>query len=83
MCVVILLFLYQITNVITEYQGKLSEMPFVPKTSYKRFSLGYCGDANKAFLTFLFSDNAIGVHFLKAFGVLRSKMQFKTPAVVI
>ena len=35
-----------ISNVIKEYLDKLREMPHVPKTSYQRDSLGFCGDAN-------------------------------------
>jgi hypothetical protein len=45
-----------ITNVIKVYQEKFREMPYIPKISYQRDSLGYCSDANKTFLTFLFSD---------------------------
>jgi len=43
-------------------------MPNVPKTSYGRDSLGYGGDANKLFLTFLFSDHAIGIQFITDVG---------------
>jgi len=50
-------------------------MPYVPETSFRRDSLGYCGDANKLFLTFLFSDHAIGLQFLKDVGLIRSKVQ--------
>jgi hypothetical protein len=45
---------HHITNVIKEYHENLREIPYIPKTSYQRDSLGYCGDANKTFLTFLF-----------------------------
>jgi hypothetical protein len=54
-----------ITNVIKEYQAKLSQLPFLPKTSFQRDSLGCRGDANKIFLMFLFCDNRIGFQFLK------------------
>jgi hypothetical protein len=57
---------YYITNVINEYQDRLREMPYVPKTSYRRHSLGYSGDANKNFRMFLFSDKAAGIQFLKS-----------------
>ena len=63
------------SNIIKEYQDKLREMPYVPKTSYQRDSLGYCGDANKTFLTFLFSNRDIGIQFLKDAGLTRSKVQ--------
>jgi hypothetical protein len=49
-----------ITNVIKWYQDKLRELPYVPKTSYRRDSRGYCGDANKTSLTFLFSEKIGG-----------------------
>ena len=64
-----------ITNVIKEYQDRLYETPYVPKTSYRRDSLGYCGDVNKNFLTFLFSDQATVTQFLKDVGLIRSKVQ--------
>jgi len=54
-----------ITHIIKDYQERLHEMPYVPQTSFRRDSLVYCGDANKLFLTFLFSDHAIGLQFLK------------------
>jgi len=50
-------------------------MPYVPKTYFQRDSLGFSGDANKLFLTFLFSDHAIGLQFLKEVGLIRSNMQ--------
>jgi ribosomal protein L18 len=45
------------------------------KTLYHRDSLGYCFDANKTFLTFLFSNRNIGIQFLKDVGFIRSKVQ--------
>ena len=54
------------------------EMPFVPKTSYGRASLGDDGEANKLFLTFLFSDTDLGIQFLKDVGLLRSKVRCNT-----
>jgi hypothetical protein len=66
---------HHISNVIDEYQDKLRVMPFVPKTSYQRDLLGYCGEANKTFLTFLFSNSAIAIQFLKDAGLIRSKLQ--------
>ena len=39
-------------NIIKEFQDRLRELPYVPKTSFRRDSLGYCSDANKRFLTF-------------------------------
>ena len=65
----------RITLIIKEYQARLREMPNVPKTSYRLDSLGYCGNANKLFLAILFSDHAIGIHFIKDVGLIRSKVQ--------
>jgi hypothetical protein len=58
-----------ITNVIKEYQAKVSQLPFVPKASLNRDSMGYCGDVNKFFLTFLFCDHATGMNFLRDVGI--------------
>jgi hypothetical protein len=66
---------HHITNIIKEYQEKLNEMAFVPKTSYSRDTLGYSGDVNNIFLTCLFSDHATGVQFLKGIAILRNKVQ--------
>jgi hypothetical protein len=63
------------SNFIKEYQDKPHEMPFVPKTSHQRDSLGYCGDTNKTFLTFLFNNSAVSIQFLKDAGLFRRKMQ--------
>jgi len=65
----------RITRIIKDYQEGLREMPYVPRTSFRRDSLGYCGDANKLFLAFLFSDHTIGLQFLKDVGLIRSKVQ--------
>ena len=65
----------RITHTIKDYQVRLREMPYVPRTSFRRDSLGYCGDAKKLFLTFLFSDHAVGLQFLKDVGLIRSKVQ--------
>jgi hypothetical protein len=66
---------HHITNVIKEYQDILREMPYVPKSPYRRDSLGYSGDANKNFLAFLFSDQPTGIQFLKDVGLIRNKVQ--------
>ena len=39
-----------VSNIIKEYQDRLREIPYVPKTSFRRDLLGYCGNANKLFL---------------------------------
>ena len=65
----------RITHTIKDYHERLREMPYVPQTSFRRDSLGYCGELNKLFLTFLFRDHAIGLQFLKDVGLIRSKVQ--------
>ena len=65
----------QITNIVKDYQYRVQELPYVPATSFRRDSLGYPGDANKLFLTFLFCDRNIGMQFLKDVGLICSKVQ--------
>ena len=79
LCKVIKLHKYgaSLSNVIKVYQDKLREMSFVPKISYQRDSLGYCGEAIKTFLTFLLNNSAIVIPFLKAAGLIRSKLPCK------
>jgi hypothetical protein len=50
-----------IKSVISTYQQRQMENPYVLKTSYGRTSLGDDGEANKLFLTFLFSDTDLGI----------------------
>jgi len=52
-------------SVISTYQRRLIEMPYVPRTSYGRASLGDEGDANNllVFFTYLFSDNSLATSF--------------------
>jgi hypothetical protein len=54
------------------------EMPFVPRSSFGRTSLGKDGEANKLFLTYLFSDMDLGIQFLKDAGLIRSKVTCNT-----
>ena len=54
----------------SEYQERVMEMPFVPQSSFGRDSLGEDGDANKLFLTSLFIDMDLGIHFLKDVGFI-------------
>ena len=59
----------QITN-IKDYQERVRELLFVP-TSFRRDSIGYPGEANKLFQTFLFCDRNIDIQFLKDVGLIR------------
>jgi hypothetical protein len=45
------------------------------RSSFERELLGFCGEVNKLSLTFLFSNHAIGVQFLKDVGLIRSKLE--------
>jgi hypothetical protein len=64
-----------ITDLIKEYQAKVCQLPFRPKASFHRDSMGYCCDVNKFFLAFLFCDHSTGVNFLKDVGIIRSEVQ--------
>jgi hypothetical protein len=61
--------------VISKYQQRLMEMPFVPRSSFGRASLGKGGDANELFLTYLFIDMDPGIQFRKDVGLIRSKVR--------
>jgi hypothetical protein len=67
-----------ISTVISEYQRRLINMPYVPETTYGRAALGKDVVANDLFLMFLFSDKEVGVQFLKDVGLLRSKATCNT-----
>jgi len=71
----------QITHIIKEYQARLREMPYIPKTPYRRDSLGYCDDANELFLAFLFSAHAIRIRFIRTSDEFAVKCSV-TPAIV-
>ena len=65
----------RITTITKDYQDRLRDMPYVPKTSFQWDLLGFRSDANKPFLIFLFSDYAIGLQFLKDVRLIRSNVQ--------
>jgi hypothetical protein len=68
----------EIKSVISTYQQRLMEMPYVPQKSYGRASLGDDGEVNKLFLTFIFSNADLGIQFMKDVGLLRSKVPCDT-----
>jgi hypothetical protein len=39
----------RITDVLKEYQTKLCQLPFIRRPSFRRDSMGYCGDVNTFF----------------------------------
>src|SRR5215470_9909810 len=63
-----------VTSTISAYQRRLSQTGYVPPSSYGRATLGADGVANTLFLAFVFSNNDVGVQFLKDVGLLRSAM---------
>ena len=68
----------QVKCVISKYQQRLMQMPFVPRSSFGRVSLGKDGDVNKLFLTYLFIDMDLGTQLLKNVGLIRSKVTCNT-----
>jgi len=68
----------RIKEIISEYQRRLVEMPFVPKRSYGHSVVGINGCVNAGFLIFLFSDKDMGIQFLKDVGLIRSKVPCNT-----
>jgi hypothetical protein len=67
----------QVKCVILKWQHVM-EMPFVPRSSFGRASLGEDGDANKLILTHLFIDMDLGIQFLKDVGLIRSMVTCNT-----
>jgi len=68
----------QMKCVVSKYQQRLMEMPFVPRSSFGRDSLGKDSEANRLFLTYLFSDMDFGIQLLKDAGLIRSKVTCNT-----
>ena len=64
----------QIIAVIKQYEERLRGLLFVPRFSYGRQMLRQDGAPNRLFFTYLFSDQAIAIDFLKDVGLLRSKV---------
>jgi hypothetical protein len=62
------------TTIIKDYQDRLCETPYIPKTSFQQDLLGFSGDMNKTFLAFLFSDHTTGLQFLKVVGLICSNV---------
>ena len=65
----------QVKCVISKYQQRLMEMPFVPPSSCGHDTLGKDGDANKLFL---FIDVDLGIQFLKDVELILSKVKCNT-----
>jgi hypothetical protein len=60
--------------VILTHLRRLMELRHVPRTPFGRASLGDDGDANKLFVTYLFSDMDLDIQFLKDVGLIGSKV---------
>jgi len=65
----------RLCELVAEYEQRLREMSFVPKSSYGRRVLREYGEPNRMFITFLYSDHAVAIQFLKDVGLLRSNVQ--------
>ena len=65
----------KIVDIVKEYELRLQGMLIVPKLSFGRPMLREDCGPNRMFLTFLFSEQAMAMEFLKDVGLLRSKVQ--------
>jgi len=72
----------EIKSVISTYQRRLMEMPYVPKSSYGCASLGDDVEREKLFLKFFFSDTDLSIQFFKNVGLLRSKVPCNTSVAI-
>jgi len=66
----------RVTSVISAYQHRLNAMPFVPAKTYGRATPCANDVANDLFLTYMFCNTNVGVHFMKDLGLLRSSMVY-------
>lgn len=64
----------RITSVIETHQQRLNSKPYVPSMTFGHAMLDANSFANKLFLTFLFSDPNVSVHFLKDVQLIQSSM---------
>jgi hypothetical protein len=63
-----------ISSVIATYQQQLADaMPFILSMPYRQAVLGQDGNANKLFLTFLFSNKEVGVQFLETWSSFKAR----------
>ena len=60
----------RLKQVVTEYEQPLRGMRHVPQLSFGRVMCDD-GDANRFFLTYLFTDQAVAIEFLEDIGQLR------------
>jgi len=67
-----------IQQIISEYQQRIVELPYVPKRSYGHMALGINSSVNMISFTFLFSDKDLGIQFLKGVGFICSKVPCNT-----
>jgi hypothetical protein len=64
--------------VVNEYEKRLQEMSFVPRSSYGLAMLREDGDPNRNFLTYVSCDQGFAMKVLKDVGMLPSKVQRST-----
>jgi hypothetical protein len=68
----------KICEFVADYEKRLQEIPFVPRSSYRYPMLREDGGPNRDFLTYLFCDRGMAMQFLMDVGLLRSKVQCNT-----
>jgi hypothetical protein len=64
----------QIVAVVKKYEERLRGLPFVPRFWYGSQMLRQDRAPNRLFFTYLFSDQAIAIYFLKDVGLPRSRV---------
>jgi len=68
----------KIQKIVDDYEKRLQEMPFIPRSSFRRRMLRQDGGPNRDILTSLFCDSDLAMQFLKDVGLLRSKVQCRS-----
>jgi len=77
-CVLSVKMVGKFYEIVDNYEKRLKEMPFIPRGSFRRRMLRQDGGPNRDFLTYLFCDSGLAMHFLKDVCLLRSKVQCNT-----
>ena len=65
----------KIKQLVSDYEKRLHEMPYIPSVSYGRRMLLEDSGPNRDFLSFLFCCDGLAMQFLKDVGLLRNKVQ--------
>ena len=65
----------KLIEIVTEYENRLQEMPFIARASYGHRMRRPDGGPNRDFLAYLFWEEEFAIQFLKDAGLLRGKVQ--------